>query len=309
MDPIQSINPKKDTTLALLLAFQRRGWTIDYLEFNDMVMRDGVPAAAMRRLTVRDSLDDWFEFQTEPEVRTLHSLDVILMRKDPPFDSEYIFSTYLLERAQAGGALVINDPRSLRDANEKLFTAWFAEFCPPTIVTRNIEFIREFLREHRDIVVKPLDGMGGKSIFRVKHDDVNANVIYETLTGDQSRFCMAQRYVPEIVDGDKRILLIDGEPIPYALARVPSAGDFRGNLAAGGTGRGQELSARDREICAAVGPTLRSKGLHFVGLDVIGDYLTEINVTSPTCVRELEAQFDIGIADRFADFIARRLEA
>jgi glutathione synthase len=235
-------------------------------------------------------------------------LDVILMRKDPPFDTEYIYATYILEQAQMRGCLVVNDPRSLRDANEKLFTAWFAEVCPSTLVTRDPAEIKRFLQEFGDIIVKPLDGMGGASIFRVTAGDSNASVIYETLTNHASRFCMAQQYIPEIKDGDKRILMIDGEPVPYALARVPSAGELRGNLAAGGVGRGQALSERDREICATVGPELKRRGLIFVGLDVIGNYLTEINVTSPTCMRELEAQFDVQIADQLMECIAEHLE-
>jgi len=307
MDPIESITPKKDTTLAILLGAERRGWQIRYMEMRDIVLRDGRPYAATRGLTVRDSLDDWFSFTGERERTDMGDLDVILMRKDPPFDTEYVFATYILEQAQAAGCVVVNDPRALRDANEKLFTSWFADVCPSTLVTRNVGEIRNFLAEFGDIIVKPLDGMGGASIFRVKRDDVNASVIYETLTDHGTRFCMVQNYIPEIVDGDKRILMIDGEPVPYALARVPSAGELRGNLAAGGTGRGQPLSERDREICSRVGPELKRRGLIFVGLDVIGDYLTEINVTSPTCMRELEAQFDIQIADQLMACIAKRL--
>jgi len=307
MDPIESITPKKDTTLAILLGAERRGWQIRYMEMRDIVLRDGRPYATTRGLTVRDSLDDWFSFTGERERTDMGDLDVILMRKDPPFDTEYVFATYILEQAQAAGCVVVNDPRALRDANEKLFTSWFADVCPSTLVTRNVGEIRNFLAEFGDIIVKPLDGMGGASIFRVKRDDVNASVIYETLTDHGTRFCMVQNYIPEIVDGDKRILMIDGEPVPYALARVPSAGELRGNLAAGGTGRGQPLSERDREICSRVGPELKRRGLIFVGLDVIGDYLTEINVTSPTCMRELEAQFDIQIADQLMACIAKRL--
>lgn len=307
MDPIAAITPKKDTTLAILLGAARRGWEIHYMEMGDMVLRDGRPYAHTRTMTVRDSLEDYYEFTSERERRPMADLDVVMMRKDPPFDTEYIFSTYILEQAQAAGCVVVNDPRALRDANEKLFTSWFADVCPSTLVTRDAAEIKSFLSEFGDIIVKPLDGMGGSSIFRVTRDDVNASVIYETLTNYGERFCMVQNYVPEIVDGDKRILMIDGEPVPYALARVPSAGELRGNLAAGGTGRGQPLSERDREICARVGPELKRRGLVFVGLDVIGDYLTEINVTSPTCMRELEAQFDIAIADQLMTAIAARL--
>lgn len=307
MDPISLITPKKDTTLAMLLAVQRRGWEIRYLELGDLFLRDGQPYAYSQALVVRDSLDDWYEFVDEKKLQAMDELDVVLMRKDPPFDTEYIYATYILEQAQTRGCLVVNDPRSLRDANEKLFTAWFAGVCPSTLVTRDPAQIKRFLLEFDDIIVKPLDGMGGASIFRVTAGDANASVIYETLTHHATRFCMAQRYIPEITDGDKRILMIDGEPIPYALARIPSAGELRGNLAAGGVGRGQALSERDREICATVGPELKRRGLIFVGLDVIGNYLTEINVTSPTCMRELEAQFDIQIADRLMECVAEHL--
>ena len=307
MDPVGAINPKKDTTLTLLLAAQSMGWEIHYMEMPDLTLRDGRASAVMRPLTLHDSTKHWFDFGGEAQRRPLSDLDVILMRKDPPFDTEYIFATYLLERAQADGTLVVNDPRSLRDANEKLFTAWFADVCPPTLVARRKSEIREFLQEHGDIVVKPLDGMGGSSIFRIKEGDANTSVILETITGQESRFCMAQRYLPEILDGDKRILLIDGEPVPYALARIPAAGELRGNLAAGGHGEGRPLTARDLEICARVGPSLSARGLLFVGLDVIGDYLTEINVTSPTCARELEAQFGVRIGDQLMRVIAKRL--
>ena len=307
MDPISLITPKKDTTLAMLLSVQRRDWKIRYLELNDIILRDGQAYAYSQGLIVRDSLDDWYEFVDEKKLHTMADFDVILMRKDPPFDTEYIYSTYILEQAQARGCLVVNDPRSLRDANEKLFTAWFADVCPSTLVTRDPSEIKLFHQEFGDIIVKPLDGMGGTSIFRVTADDVNASVIYETLTHHATRFCMAQQYIPEITQGDKRILMINGDPIPYALARVPSAGELRGNLAAGGTGRGQALSERDREICRIVGPELKRRGLIFVGLDVIGDYLTEINVTSPTCMRELEAQYDVQIADRLMECIAEHL--
>ncbi len=307
MDPIAGINPKKDTTLGLLLAAQRKGFELYYLEMADLSMCDGDPSGVMRPLVVHESTGHWYDFTGEAVNRPLGDLDVILMRKDPPFDTEYIYATYLLERAQAAGALVVNDPRSLRDANEKLFTAWFSDVCPPTLVARRMARIREFLVEHEDIVVKPLDGMGGASVFRIQRGDANASVIMETLTAYETRFCMAQRYLPAILDGDKRILMIDGEPVPYALARIPAAGELRGNLAAGGRGEGRPLTARDREICARVGPELRARGLIFVGLDVIGDYLTEINVTSPTCARELEAQFPVRISDSLMDAIVARL--
>lgn len=307
MDPIAGIKPKKDTTLALLLAAQARGWLIEYMEMRDLALRDGQLLAAMRPLSVADDDEHWYAFKGEAMRRPLTDLDVILMRKDPPFDTEYIFATYLLERAQSAGVLVVNDPRSLRDANEKLFTAWFADVCPPTLVARRHGEIRRFLEEFGDIVLKPLDGMGGSSIFRVRADDVNASVIMETLTAHESRYCMAQKYLPAIRDGDKRILVVDGAPVPYALARIPARGELRGNLAAGGRGEGRPLTARDREICACVGPELKRRGLLFVGLDVIGDHLTEINVTSPTCARELENQFGVKIADGLMQAIAARL--
>ena len=310
MDPIGTIQPKKDTTLGLLRAAQRRGWQLRYLELADLQMRDGVAFARSRALTVTDSNAAWYTLDDASEdLRPLAELDVVLMRKDPPFDTEYIFATYLLERAQAAGCLVINDPRALRDANEKLFTAWFPQCCAPTLVARRKADFRAFIANHGDAVIKPLDGMGGASIFRIRAGDPNTSVILETLTEHERRFAMMQRFLPEIADGDKRILLIDGEPVPYALARIPAAGELRGNLAAGGHGEGRALTDRDRWICAEVGPELKARGLVFVGLDVIGDYLTEINVTSPTCLRELEAEYGLPIADQVIDAIARRLGA
>jgi glutathione synthase len=309
MDPIALINPKKDTTLALLLAAQARGWTLHYMELADLQLHDGEAYAHTRRLAVFDSLSRWHELSPEIVLQRLGDLDVILMRKDPPFDTEYIFATYLLERAQAEGALVVNDPRSLRDANEKLFTAWFPQCCPPTLVARRYADIRRFAERHDDIVIKPLDGMGGTSVFRIRSRDPNTSVILETMTQHERRFVMVQKYLPEIVDGDKRIIVIDGEPVPYALARIPAHGELRGNLAAGGRGEGRALSERDRWICAQVGPELSRRGLLFAGLDVIGDYLTEINVTSPTCVRELEAAYSLGIGAQLMDVIERRLAA
>jgi glutathione synthase len=308
MDPIAAINIKKDTTFALLLAAQARGWSLHYMEIGDLLLREGAVAATMRALTVRDDPGGWYELAT-PAQRPLAELDVILMRKDPPFDMEYIYATYLLEQAERAGTLVVNRPASLRDANEKLFTAWFPQCCPPTLVTRRAAAIREFVATHEDIVVKPLDGMGGASIFRVRRQDPNLSVILETMTRHEQRFVMAQRYLPEILAGDKRILMVDGEPVDYALARIPAAGETRGNLAAGGRGEGVALSERDRWICAQVGPSLRERGLLFVGLDVIGDYLTEINVTSPTCLRELETIYRIEIKSRVIDAIEARLSA
>lgn len=296
MDPISAINIKKDSSFAMLLAAQAKGWNLRYMEQQDVFLSDGEVYAEIRSLTVSEDAHNWFQLG-ERQTLPVTSLDVILMRKDPPFDMEYIYSTYLLEQAQAAGVRVINDPRSLRDANEKLFTAWFPQCCPPTLVTRQKHLIRQFQQQHGAIIVKPLDGMGGASIFRIDQGDPNFSVIVETLTEQGTKSVMAQKYLPEIVDGDKRILMINGEPVPYALARIPAAGETRGNLAAGGSAEGRPLSERDRWICQQVGPTLRQKGLFFVGLDVIGDYLTEINVTSPTCIRELDKAFELNIAD------------
>lgn len=306
MDPIESINIKKDSTFAMLLAAQARGWTIQYLEQGDLFLRDGRPYGHMRQLSVRDHSPHWFE-RDEPHIHPLDSLNVILMRKDPPFDMEYVYSTYLLERAQENGTLVVNRPDSLRNANEKLYTAWFPQCCAPTLVSREAAQIKAFLDEQGDIVLKPLGGMGGASVFRLSAGDLNTNVIIETLTDHGQRFAMAQRFLPEIAKGDKRILMIDGEPVPYALARIPAPGESRGNLAAGGRGEGVELTDRDRWICQQVGPALRERGLIFVGLDVIGDYLTEINVTSPTCIRELDAIYGLDIAGQLMDCIESKL--
>jgi glutathione synthase len=307
MDPIAGINIKKDSSFAMLLAAQRRGWNLFYLEMGDLFLLDGTPQARMRALLVADDREHWFEFG--PEItRPLSALQVLLMRKDPPFDMEYIYATYLLELAADQGLLVVNEPRSLRDANEKMFTAWFPHCCPPSLVTRSAARIKTFIAEQTDIILKPLDGMGGQSIFRIRADDPNTNVIIETLTAHGGRFVMAQRFIPEITAGDKRILVVDGEPVPCALARIPAPGETRGNLAAGGSSQGVELSPRDRWICEQVGPTLRAKGLLFVGLDVIGDYLTEINVTSPTCIRELDALFGLDIGESLLNAIAKRLD-
>jgi len=308
MDPIARINIKKDSSFAMLLEAQRRGWTLLYMEQDDLYLEDGRVFARMRPLRVQDDPAGWFELG-EPQERPLGELSTVLMRKDPPFDMEFLYSTYLLERAAAEGCLVINRPASLRDCNEKLFTAWFPQCCPPTLVTREPRRLRDFLARQGEIVLKPLDAMGGSMIFRLRQDDPNLGVILETSTDHGRRTIMAQRFLPEFRQGDKRILLIDGEPVPYALARIPAEGESRANLAAGGSGVGQELTARDRWICEQVGPELRARGLTFVGLDVIGDYLTEINVTSPTCIRELDAIYGINIAGTLMDAIARRLEA
>lgn len=306
MDPIGSINTKKDSTFAMMLAAQRRGWRLWYLELADLALTPGQCLARMREVTVEDNAKPWFRFGTEV-VRSLASLPAILMRKDPPFDMEYIYTTYLLEQAQAGGALVVNDPRTLRDANEKIFTASFPQCCPPLLVTRRAAELAAFLAEHGDMILKPLGGMGGQSIFRVRSGDPNFNVICETLTDQGHRFCMAQRFIPEIAQGDKRILLIDGEPVPYALARIPAPGETRGNLAAGASAEGRPLTERDRAIAAMVGPELRRRGVLFAGIDVIGDYLTEINITSPTCIRELDALYGLDIAGDLIATIEERL--
>ncbi len=306
MDPIESISFKKDSTLAMLLAAQGRGWNLQYMRMGDLFVRDGESYANMRGLRVANDPECWFELDA-PRTRALGELDVVLMRKDPPFDMEYVYATYILERAEASGTLVVNKAQSLRDANEKMYTAWFASCCPPTLVTRSHALLHDFIAEHEDIVVKPLDGMGGVSIFRVRVGEPNTNVIFETLTDNGVRYAMAQRYIPDIVDGDKRVLLIEGEPMPYGLARVPADDDARGNLAAGARGVPFEIGERERRIARQVAPMVRAKGLIFVGLDVIGDYLTEVNVTSPTCIREIEAACDIDIAGRLMDAITLRL--
>jgi glutathione synthase len=307
MDPIGSIQVKKDSSLAMMLAAQARGWEIQYMEPGDLFMRDGVSLARMRAIEVRDDPRDWFTLERNGSTRELASLDVLLMRKDPPFDMEYVYSTYVLERAEAQGLLVVNKPQSLRDANEKMYTAWFPQCCPPTLVTRDHARMHAFLDEQEDMIIKPLDGMGGASIFRVSTGAPNTNVIFETLTDHGRRFAMLQRYIPEIVHGDKRVLLIDGEPLPYALARVPAEGDARGNLAAGAKGVGVELGDRERWIASQVAPVAREKGLVFVGLDVIGDYLTEVNVTSPTCIRELDALYGLDVGGQLMDRLAAML--
>lgn len=307
MDSIESIKPYKDSTFAMLLEAQKRDWQIYYMEQSDLFMRDGRACSTMKRLAVHDDKSNWFEYQSAAQASPLSSLDVILMRKDPPFDMEYIYSTYLLEKAEAEGVLVVNKPQSLRDANEKLYTSWFPQCCPPSLISRNNAQHRAFLQEHKDIILKPLDGMGGASIFRLHQDDYNISVVLETLTAHETRYIMAQRYIPEISQGDKRILVINGEPVPYALARIPAKGETRGNLAAGGRGESRPLAERDYWICAQVKETLINKGLFFVGLDVIGDYLTEINVTSPTCIRELDKNHSLNIAGLLMDAIESQL--
>ncbi|MBQ1783069.1 MAG: glutathione synthase [Gammaproteobacteria bacterium] len=306
MDPIATIKTYKDSSFAMLLAAQKRGWQLWYLEMADLSLVQGRAMGRMRPLTVIDRKQDYFQLGDAVE-RPLAELDTLLMRKDPPVDNEFIYATQIFERAEAEGLLVVNKAQGLRDCNEKLFTAWFPELTPPTIVSRRAEQIRAFYAEHGDIILKPLDGMGGASIFRVKAGDPNLSVIIETLTAHGSRYAMAQRFLPAITDGDKRILMVNGEPVPWCLARIPSQGETRGNIAAGGRGQPQPLSDSDRRIAAAVGPVLRERGLLFVGLDVIGEHLTEINVTSPTCIREIEAVFPVDIAGMLLDVIAARL--
>jgi glutathione synthase len=306
MDPIDGIKFNKDSTLAMLQAAQSRGWELRYMEMSDLYSMDGVAMARMRPLQVYDDAQCWYSLDEAVEA-PLHKLDVILMRKDPPFDMEYIYATYLLDQAESGGSLVVNRPQSLRDANEKVFTTHFPQCTTPTLISRRQEQLRSFVASHDEVILKPLEGMGGASIFKVSASDPNTSVILETLTEHGSRYAMAQRFIPEISDGDKRILLIDGEPVPYALARVPASGELRGNLAAGGTGVGRELSERDRWICSQVAPKLREMGLIFVGIDVIGDYLTEINVTSPTCIRELDSLYGLDIGGQLMDAIEVRL--
>ena len=306
MDPISAINYKKDTTLALLLAAQNRGWSLTYMEQSDLYLEQGAAKAYASTLTVREDENDWFTLSEREEIE-LSSLNVILMRKDPPFDNEFIYSTYILEAAEKQGTLVVNKPQALRDHNEKVFATQFPECCPPVLVSRNTEQLKSFHKKHNDVIFKPLDGMGGSGIFHCKENDSNVSVILETLTAHGQQTIMAQRYIPEIKQGDKRILVIDGEAVPYSLARIPASGETRGNLAAGGRGVAQPLSERDQWIVNQVSPSLREKGLLFVGLDVIGDYLTEINVTSPTCAREIDREFDTKIGDRLMNAIEKRI--
>lgn len=308
MDPIAHIKPYKDTTLALMLAAQARGWSLAYFEMTDLWLRDGVAMGNARPVKVFDDKQHWFELGEAKTVK-LGGLDAMLMRKDPPFDLEYITATYVLERAEDAGALIVNKPRSLRDCNEKIFTAWFPQCTPPTLFSSNIKLLRAFHTEHHDVIYKPVDGMGGAGIFRVDASGLNLGSVIEQLTDNGQRTIVAQKYLPQIVDGDKRILMVDGEPIPYCLARIPQAGETRGNLAAGGTGRPQPLTERDRWIAAQVGPKLREMGLLFVGLDVIGDSLTEINVTSPTCAREIDAAYNTDISGKLIAAIEDRLAA
>ncbi len=309
MDPIEEIKPAKDSTLAILLAAQARGWELFYAEQKHLYLRDGVAFARLAPLEVFDDSVAWFT-RGEASVARLGNYDVILMRKDPPFDTEYIYSTYILDRAQIQGALVCNSPQGLRDMNEKVYTAWFPECCAPTLITRDMHDMGEFLREHGKAVCKPLHGMGGRSIFVLEQGDKNRNVVFETLTDYGTRYAIVQRYLPEIVTaGDCRVILIDGEPVPFALQRMPDAGDHRGNLAAGARAESRPLNDRDRWLCSVIGPKLKGAGMIFVGLDVIGDYVTEINVTSPTGIRELDKKHGVDIGGMLVSAILRTLDA
>lgn len=306
MDPIESISYYKDSTLAMLWAAQRKGWQIFYMEQSSLFLRDGVVQGRMAPLSVAMNPNGWFE-RGEYSDTPLAELDVILNRVDPPFDNEFLYTTQLLALAERDGVLVTNNTQAVRNFNEKLFATHFAQCTPPVLVTRNADQLRAFHAEHGDVIFKPLDGMGGSSIYRIGADGLNLGVIIETLTQFGGQMIMAQKYIPEIKDGDKRILIVDGEVVPYALARIPQNGETRGNLAAGGRAEGREMTDRDRWICEQVIPTIKESGLLFVGLDVIGDYLTEINVTCPTCIRQLDEQFGLDIAMQLMDAIERRL--
>jgi len=306
MDPIESISYKKDSTLEMMWQAQQRGWQLEYFLQGDCFVENGIPKARSQTVTVAKDPNNWFEF-TNQSIINLSDLDVILMRKDPPFDMEFVYTTYILELAENNGCLIINKPSALRDCNEKMYTQWFPTLTPESLITRDDKDIRQFLAKFQDIIVKPLDGMGGASIFRLQKDDPNLGVVIETMTNYGKQFTLCQQYIPEITEGDKRILVIDGKPVEYCLARIPSQGETRGNLAAGGRGVSRKLSQRDREICDVVGPELSKRGIIFAGLDVIGDYLTEINVTSPTCIRELNDQNNLNIAGSLLDAIELKL--
>ena len=306
MDPIEGIKIAKDSSFAMMLAAQHRGWELHYMNQHHLYSDGGSTRALTQTLTVRDDPDDWFSVESRQDI-ALSALDAVLMRKDPPFDIEYITTTWLLDSAERAGTLVVNKPASLRDANEKLFITCFPQCCVPMLVSGDAERIRQFVKQYQDVILKPLDSMGGHSIFRVQPDNQNLSVILELMTRGGNKTIMAQQFIPEITEGDKRVLLIDGEPVPYALARVPAAGETRGNLMAGATGVGMPLTERDRWICAQVSPVLREMGILFAGLDVIGDYLTEINITSPTCIRELDQLYDLDIGGHLISTIESRL--
>jgi glutathione synthase len=306
MDPIEDVKVAKDSSMAMMLEAQSRGYEIYYMEMKDLYLTQGKARADVKQVKVFDDANHWYELSASEDT-ALSDLDVILMRKDPPFDTEFIYATYMLERAEVEGTLIVNKPQSLRDCNEKLFTAWFADLTPKTLVTRSSDKIRAFHDAEKDIIIKPLDGMGGASIFRIKEQDANVGVIIETLTEHGQQYAMVQEYMPEIVDGDKRILIVNGEPMPYCLARIPAQGETRGNLAAGGRGEARPLSPSDKLIAETIAPELKKRGLYFVGLDIIGDKVTEINVTSPTCIREIEAAYPINISGKLMDAIEEKL--
>lgn len=306
MDPISQVNVKKDSSMAMMFEAQKRGYEIYYMEMNDLYLDRGQCRASASIIKVFDNPEHWYELEDAKDI-AVSELDAVLMRKDPPFDTEFIYATYMLERAEVEGTLIVNKPQSLRDCNEKLFTAWFADLTPRTLVTRSSKLIRDFHQEEKDIIIKPLDGMGGSSIFRIGPNDPNVGVILETLTNHGSQYAMVQEYMPQITDGDKRILIVNGEPMPYCLARIPAKGETRGNLAAGGRGEARPLSPTDKLIADTIGPELKKRGLYFVGLDVIGDKVTEINVTSPTCIREIEAAYPINISGKLMDAIEENI--
>ena len=313
MDPLPSINIKKDSSFAMMLAAQKLGWEIHTMYQSDLYTDNQTARALSRVTSVEDNPEHWFSFSAEQDIE-LSSLDAIIMRKDPPFDMEYITSTYILELAEQLGTLIVNKPASLRNNNEKMFIAQFPQCCTPFLVSRNSKRLRDFViaryqAEQQDVILKPLDGMGGASIYRVNPQDPNLSVILETIAENDTRTVMAQQFIPEISQGDKRVLLIDGEAVPYALARVPASGETRGNLAAGATGIGIKLSERDHWICQQVGPALKQQGILFAGIDIIGDYLTEINITSPTCIRELDQIYSLDIAGDLMKCITQHLNA
>lgn len=306
MDAISTINYKKDSSLAMLWAAADKGWSLYYLTLSDLYLENGIAKGQAAELTVDRNPEQFYQLSPASSIE-LSEFDVILMRKDPPFDNEYIYATYILEQAEQAGVLVVNKPQSLRDCNEKMFATQFSQCAPPHLVTRDATLLRQFHQQYGDVIFKPLDGMGGTAIFRLTESDPNVAVIIETLTANGAQQIMAQKYLPEIKQGDKRILVVNGKPIDYCLARIPKTGETRGNLAAGGTGVAQPLTERDRWIANQVAPELVKRGLLFVGLDVIGDYLTEINVTSPTCIREIDAAYNTNIAGELMDVIEQKL--
>ena len=306
MDPIQSVNTKKDSTYAMMRAASAKGWKIFYMEQKDLSLDQGIPTAKMQELHLLADEENWYQLDSVIET-PMAELDVLLLRKDPPVDREFIYATYIAERAEQEGVLVVNRPHSLRDCNEKVYATAFPQCCPPVLISRDVKKLRAFVDEHQHVIFKPLDGMGGTSIFNVKAGDPNLGVILEVLNDFGKNQVMVQRYIPEIKQGDKRILIIDGKPVDYALARIPSEGEHRGNLAAGGRGEAQPLSDRDRWIVSQIADDLVTRGLIFVGIDVIGDYLTEINVTSPTCIQEINRAYGLDIAGDLMNVIEQKL--